>query len=491
MRVRIAVIIDLAESAVGEPPTFDVCIAGAGVAGLTIALQLAERGRRVAVIEAGGRDQSQRSQDFYRGENAGTENLPLDQTRLRMLGGSSNHWGGWCRPLDPYDFSRSDLTGSGWPISAADLDPYLQKAAAVLGVNVARGVDLPISGSDGNLQTARMLFSQPPVHLGDRFYDAMAGAPNLSVFLNAAAASPKIDSSSPRVTALTVLSPRGVPAFACHAEFFVLALGTVENVRMLQLWNRDNADKFANPAMLGRFYMQHLHQELGQFVEFQSAGQAEAPPEDSLPETFLASTESFLRERGVGAFRLYSTTMSCEPLVDELSQVATAATCASIRAGGRLLVTCEQIANDASRITLGVETDAFDQPRPRLDWQTTVRDGDTLRVAAMEFGRYLVRAGIGRLKINPVVLAGTTPLAGWTTLPSAPGAAGHQMGGLRMSRTAADGVTDRDCRLWGIDNLYVGGSGVFRSCGHANPTLTLTQLALRLADTLHRRLASG
>jgi choline dehydrogenase-like flavoprotein len=65
------------------------------------------------------------------------------------------------------------------------------------------------------------------------------------------------------------------------------------------------------------------------------------------------------------------------------------------------------------------------------------------------------------------------------------------MGGLRMSHIAADGVTDRDCRLWDIDNVYVGGSGVFRSCGHANPTLTLTQLALRLADTLHNRLAAG
>jgi choline dehydrogenase-like flavoprotein len=485
------VIVDLAEHSVDEPPDFEVCVAGAGVAGLTIALQLAERGRKVALIEAGGRDQSQRSQDFYRGQNVGTENLPLDQTRLRMLGGSSNHWGGWCRPLDPYDFSRTDLTGSGWPISDADLSAYLQKASAVLGVNAAHGADLPVSGAGSNLQSARMLFSQPPAHLGDRFYDAMAAAPNLAVFLNAAAALPKFDPASPRLTALTVLSPRGALAFECHARFFVLALGTVENIRMLLLWNRTNGDKFANPAMLGRFYMQHLHQELGQFIVLDDAAPPEAPPEGNPPETFLSSTETFLRQSGVGAFRLYSTAMSCEPLVDDLSQVATAATCASVRSGGRLFVTCEQVPNEASRITLGTDLDSFGQPRARLDWQTSTRDADTLRTAALEFGRYLVRAGIGRLKINPAVLEGSAPLAGWTTLPSAPGAAGHQMGGLRMSHIAADGVTDRDCRLWDIDNVYVGGSGVFRSCGHANPTLTLTQLALRLADTLHNRLAAG
>jgi choline dehydrogenase-like flavoprotein len=481
-------IIDLAEHAVSEPSRFDVCVAGAGVAGLTIALQLAERGRRVALIEAGGRDQTTRSQDFYRGDNVGTENLPLDQTRLRMLGGSSNHWGGWCRPLDPYDFTRTDLTGRPWPISAADLSPYLQKAAAVLGVNAARGADLPLAGSERNLQTARMQFSQPPVHLGDRFYEAMAAAPNLTVFLNAAASSPGLDQSTGRLTALTVLGPTGEAAFECHAALFVLALGTVENVRLLHIWNRHGDGKFANPAMLGRFYMQHLHQELGQFVVM-DGGNALAAPDGDLPETFVASTEAFLRQSGAGAFRLYSTMMSCDTLVEDLSKVATAATCKSVRGGGRLFITCEQVPNEASRIVLGADNDAFGQPRTRLDWQTTAADTATLRTAALEFGRYLIRAGIGRLKINPDVLDGPTPLAGWTALPSAPGAAGHQMGGLRMSDTADDGVTDRDCRLWGVDNVYIGGSGVFRTSGHANPTLTLTQLALRLADTLHTRLS--
>jgi choline dehydrogenase-like flavoprotein len=160
-----------------------------------------------------------------------------------------------------------------------------------------------------------------------------------------------------------------------------------------------------------------------------------------------------------------------------------------VRAGGQLLITCEQVPNPESRITLTNETDRFGQSRVRLDWQTTDADARTLREAALAFGRYLIGARLGRLKVNPAVLDGATPLAGWTALPSAPGAAGHQMGGLRMSRTAEDGVTDPECRLWSMDNLYVGGSGVFRTGGHANPTLTLTQLALRLADTLHRRLA--
>lgn len=484
-------IVDLAEHEVGELPTFDVCVAGAGVAGLTIALQLAERGRNVALIEAGGRDQTSASQDFYRGDNDGVENLSLDQTRLRMLGGSSNHWGGWCRPLDSYDFLRSDLTaGVGWPITDADLSPYLEKAAAVLGVDAASGSDLPVSAANGNLQSIRMLFSQPPAHLGERFYDAMMAAPNLTVFLNAAVAAPRLDASTQRVEVLSVRPPTGGPAFECRGRLFVLALGTVENNRMLLLWNRDYGNRLANPLILGRYYMQHLHQDLGQFVLLDNAARPGTAAGMDEQNVFLSSTEAFLRATGVGAFRLYSTALSCEPLVDQLSQIATATTCASITDGGQLFITCEQMPNDASRITLGPGADAFGVPRVRLDWEITTADARTLREAALEFGRYLIRAQLGRLKVNPAVLDGTVPLSGWTALPSAPGAAGHQMGGLRMSRTPDDGVTNPDCRLWNIPNLYVAGAGVFRTSGHANPTLTLTQLALRLADTLNAQLSS-
>jgi hypothetical protein len=481
-------IIDLAASdAPAALPTFDVCVAGAGVAGLTVALQLAARGRTVALFEAGGRDGDTASQDFYRGSNTGVENLPLDQTRLRQLGGSSNHWGGWCRPLDAHDLTRSDLTGNPWPISVSDLVPYGKKAGDVLGVNAASGADLPLAGGDGNLQAIRMFFSRPPAHLGDRFYDALETTPNLHLFLNAAVAAPSL-SPNGAATSLSVRNKRGDIALQCNARFFVLALGTVENTRMLLLWNRDNGERVANPQWLGRGYMQHLHQEIGQFVLFDGATPSAAPPPTADQQAFMASTESFLASKGVGAFRLYSTAMSCGPLVDQISGIATAEACASITAGGRLFITCEQMPNDASRITLGTDADAFGQPRAVLDWQIDKRDADTLREAALEFGRYLIRANLGRLKVNQAVLDGAAPLTGWTALPSAPGAAGHQMGGIRMSATAADGVTDRECRLWGVDNLYVAGAGVFRTSGHANPTFTLTQLALRMADTLHRRL---
>ena len=60
------------------------------------------------------------------------------------------------------------------------------------------------------------------------------------------------------------------------------------------------------------------------------------------------------------------------------------------------------------------------------------------------------------------------------------------MGTTRMSRDPRTGVTDPDCRVHGLANLYLAGSSVFPTAGHANPTPTLIALALRLAEHLRR-----
>jgi choline dehydrogenase-like flavoprotein len=67
----------------------------------------------------------------------------------------------------------------------------------------------------------------------------------------------------------------------------------------------------------------------------------------------------------------------------------------------------------------------------------------------------------------------------------------HHMGTTRMSDDPKSGVVDSDCRVHSVPNLYIGGSSVFATAGHANPTYTIVQLALRLGDHLVGRLSAG
>jgi choline dehydrogenase-like flavoprotein len=93
-------------------------------------------------------------------------------------------------------------------------------------------------------------------------------------------------------------------------------------------------------------------------------------------------------------------------------------------------------------------------------------------------GEALIKHDVGRLKISDWLLDDET----WPKHDQ--GAGSHHMGGTRMSDAAATGVVDRNCKVFGMANLYIGGSSVFPTSGHANPTYTIVQLALRLGDHL-------
>ena len=125
----------------------DVCIIGAGAAGISMAVTLAERGHRVLLCEGGDADYSERSQDSYRGETVCDAYIPLYGARLRYLGGSTNHWGGVCRPLDRYDFTaKSASSETAWPIARDAISPYYSTAASILDL-APLPADQPIAGS--------------------------------------------------------------------------------------------------------------------------------------------------------------------------------------------------------------------------------------------------------------------------------------------------------------------------------------------------------
>ena len=111
----------------------DVAVVGGGAAGLTLARELLGAGKKVVVLEGGGADFDEATQALYAGADLGMEYYPLEDSRLRFLGGTTNIWGGRCVPLQPIDFeTRNWVPHSGWPVSYQELDVYYQQAHADL-----------------------------------------------------------------------------------------------------------------------------------------------------------------------------------------------------------------------------------------------------------------------------------------------------------------------------------------------------------------------
>jgi choline dehydrogenase-like flavoprotein len=114
--------------------------------------------------------------------------------------------------------------------------------------------------------------------------------------------------------------------------------------------------------------------------------------------------------------------------------------------------------------------DQFGKPRMRLNWDIGDAARDSLLRMHALFGAARERTGVDWLETPP-----DRPLFS---------DASHHMGTTRMTSDPRTGVVDTECRAHGVRNLFIAGSSVFPSAGHANPTLTNVALAARLAERL-------
>ena len=494
---------DALELAEGETLAADVCIIGAGAAGITLAMELQGSGLSVILLEAGGLERDSRAQDLYRGSMSGLGGWELHRERLRQLGGSTMHWAGFCTPLTPADFeARPWIPNSGWPIGYGDVLPYYRRAQTLVqlpsfaydGTSLASGRD-PLDREGGRLSSAAYQFS-PPTRFGIVYRAALEAADDVTVVLGA------------NVTELRLVEP-GVdrldrvecaafdgPRFSVTAGRFVLATGGIENPRLLLASNAQRPEGVGNQAdLVGRYFMEHPH-FYGQGTWLEPSTIADGfyrLQRVSLPnaagDVVSVSVQGFLSLSPELRARegLLDFAAAIRPLdFDEPDTGAIEARRARALLAGRgdaprvneVTLRAEQAPDPESRVTLGSDRDELGMPRVDLHWQVGDADRESLARGMRWLARELGALGAGRLHV-PVDDRGR--LVGRIF----PG--GHHMGTTRMGASEAEGVVDRDAKVFGVENLYVAGSSVFVTVGRANPTLTLVALAVRLGDHLAGR----
>ena len=87
----------------------DICIIGAGAAGISMALEWKGRTQKVILLEGGGFEVEAEIQDLYRGENIGQRYYPLQSSRLHLFGGDYGSLGRFLCTSRPMGFRAERL----------------------------------------------------------------------------------------------------------------------------------------------------------------------------------------------------------------------------------------------------------------------------------------------------------------------------------------------------------------------------------------------
>jgi choline dehydrogenase-like flavoprotein len=253
----------------------DLCIVGAGAAGIALALEFAGSGTQVLLLESGGTQPEPETQALYAGTVADARlHSPPDRYRQRRFGGSTTTWGGRCVPFDPIDFeAREYIAHSGWPFGFAALAPHYERAnplceagafAYTAGAAFAAPLRPMLHGFHSNsFSTDTLERFSCPTDFGARYAHRLRAAANVRVLLHANVTALCLDPGGAVLEALTVRTLTG-RTFTVRAAHVVLATGGLEVARLL-LANRDvHRQGIGNDHdVVGRYYMCHLAGTIG------------------------------------------------------------------------------------------------------------------------------------------------------------------------------------------------------------------------------------
>lgn len=457
----------LSQAATRSTLRADFCVIGAGPAGVTIAEGLVHAGASVVLVESGSWNHEADAQMLNLADADGPiikNNLRyLRSGRVRGVQGSASIWGrGFCMPFGPIDYERRDwVPMSGWPFDGAELAPFEQRAAATFEFE-----PFPASPPNGSLSSLEYHYPPNPLLFRAKL-GWLVSDPNLRLELDATMVEMNVNGD--RVDSVRC-ARRGGGELIVKAGTTILAAGGVENARQLLL----NAPGLpASSPATGRYFMEHPHVVVGT-ARF---------PDSQRVRPYI---DAYGGQPTLDVFALPDETQRQERLLNTMIQVRPKYHPVPDRGPVEcdLFARAEQSPNPDSTVTLAERLDRFGCRRPYLrwellddDWTSIVRTAE-LVVAGLqeEFGAYA-----------SLVVTQDTPWPMQAAGPTATGDAAwgnHHMGTTRMAGDPANGSVDVNCRVHGMENLYLAGSSVFPTGGCANPTFMIVTLAHRLVDHL-------
>lgn len=495
----------------------DICIVGAGPAGISMALEWLHTPYKVILLEGGGFEVESEVQDLYRGKSIGQRYFPLQSARLHYFGGTSGHWAGFCSTLDPIDFKkRAWVPHSGWPIQFEDLNPFYPRAQKLLELGPYEYsleywqkqqpglTPLPL---DKNVFWNKVWQFSPPTRFGTTYRDAITKARNIHLYTYANAVDIRANENVSEVKEVRVKNLAG-KEHTVRARHFVLACSAIQNARLLLSSNKQAPNGLGNNHdVVGRFFMEHLEVASGdlfltspaalrlylwQFFTTKMRTELAITAEKQEEYKILNGTASLWakeRDEETPAFidtfpdSAQATVKEWEEREQQFKAGETEIAVPALYKQFSLFTRMEQSPNPKSRITLDRERDALGVPRVVLDWKLLPAEKRSIHKLYQLIGQQIGMAGIGRVRVQDWLQDVND-----TNFPDTLGGGWHHMGTTRMHDDPKQGGVDANCKVHGIDNLFMAGSSCFTTGGTANPTLSLVALSLRLSDHLKEKI---
>jgi choline dehydrogenase-like flavoprotein len=502
----------------------DVCIVGAGAAGITLARSFANQKFEVLLIESGGFELEGQTQSLYAGKNLGLLYHPLSACRLRFFGGTTNHWSGYCRSNDEIDYEgRPELGLPKWPVGHNELSPFIEQVGKELnidsGENDARAVisqkgwDSDALLYDKDIETKSFQLVQNR-RLGPRYKTELTKQSNLRIVHHLNLKEVSLEELGESVEKLNCKTLNEKEIFV-KAKKYIIACHGIENARILLASNSVQKSGIGNEYdHVGRYFMDHIHIHASRFY-----------PSKKFPQIYdwaqayrdhlninLSFTDDFQRANKLLSYycrfrpAVYSDTetdsefhflMSNYSRKGDLEFLKTFFSAMKSPLSGLKYLSSkrhlkyflplyfnldhriEQAPNRNSRVVLSDRLDEIGNRIADLDWQINEYDVDSFKRGQDYIVKKLSALGWGRFQLEDIdSVMVKNKVAGHY----------HQIGTTRMSEDPKNGVVDNNCKVHGVDNLYIAGSSVFPTAGYSGPTMILMALALRLSEHLKAEL---
>jgi choline dehydrogenase-like flavoprotein len=525
----------------------DLCIIGAGAAGISIALEFLSKSYNVILLESGGIRSDPMTQSLYDGKNVGLSYYRLDEARSRYFGGSTNCWGGHCRPLDSLDFKKRDgVPNSGWPFGKEELDPYYERSHSLLKLG-------PFEYDEGkwsqkmakddiflfplDRECLHNVISQinPNAKFGDIYRARLSEAVNIKIMLFSNASKIQTNDTATHVTGVRVETLNG-KRFTISARIIVLAAGGIENARLLLLSNQIQKTGLGNGRdLVGRYFMDHprirsdivrinaqqRHRRLydASMVLSHAAyfsGEARisahvAPTSECQRKLSIPNSRTYLEARYMsGMSKAYLAVRAISRQVKgrarfgypfgEIARAIVRVVPTIVVNAPQAIIGILDVRLNPGFVTRDFEIETVIEPVPNYDSRVTLSSArDQLGLNKVEVDWQLTdrdklhfillhKLLMGEMTRQGVLEFAKEPADPAEIWPKNIVGCWHHMGTTRMDSDPTKGVVDANCRVHGISNLFIAGSSVFPTAGSDMPTITIVALALRLARELEANL---